>query len=281
MKRNWKMFVSSLLTAALITSAAVAQSPAAAGAFKLPDYKRVQMPNGLTLLLMEKRHIPVLSVVALVKSGSTADAPGKEGTATITAELLRRGTQSKPAAQFANEVDFIGMNLQTGAELEYSTVTARFLAKDTDRGLALISDMLLHPGFPDAEVKRQVAQSADQVRADKDDPSNVIDRYYAAYMFKGHPYGRPVTGDEKSLPQITRADLVDFHQKNYTPSNTVLAVAGDFSAADMERKLRGLFEGWKGTAPKPVVAPVLKPVTCEAGTKPRTPSRLTSKPPLL
>jgi predicted Zn-dependent peptidase len=261
MSRNVKVVLSSLLMLAVVTSAAMAQAPATRATFKLPDYKRVQMPNGLTLLLMEKRQIPVLSVVALVKSGATADAPGKEGTAMITADLLRRGTQTKSAAQFASDVDFIGMNLQTAAQLEYSTVTARWLAKDADKGLALIADMLLHPAFPDAEVKRQVAQSADQVRSDKDDPSNVLDRYFAAYMFKGHPYGRPVTGDERSLPQITRSDLVAFHERNYTPANTVVAVVGDFSAPEIERKLRALFDGWKGIAPKLVAAPVLKPVS--------------------
>src|ERR1700734_1575285 len=59
--------------------------------FVLPSYTRDVLPNGLTLLLLEKHETPLVSTALLLRSGSVADPKGKEGLATLTSELLRRG----------------------------------------------------------------------------------------------------------------------------------------------------------------------------------------------
>src|SRR5262249_52528974 len=83
-------------------------SPGAASGFRVPAPVRTVLKNGLTVLVVERHTIPLVQMQLMVKSGSTSDPAGKEGTASLTARLLKRGTKSRPAAQFFEEVEFVG-----------------------------------------------------------------------------------------------------------------------------------------------------------------------------
>lgn len=214
------------------------------GALKLPPYKKVKLKNGMTLLLMEQREIPLISFSFIIKTGSTADPAGREGAASLVAELLRKGTKTRSADQLSAELDFIGGQLGVGATLDYTSGRAEFLKKDLSKGLDLLADAMLNPTFPQDEVTKLLKQRLDGVRAAKDQAQGVIGSYFNAYLFGNHPYGRPAGGDEKSLAAITREDVARFYEASYTPSNTILAAAGDFNAAEMERILTGKFGGW-------------------------------------
>jgi predicted Zn-dependent peptidase len=95
----------------------------------------------------------------------------------------------------------------------------------------------------------------DGLKSAKDQAQAVIGNYFNAYLFGGHPYGRPSDGDEKSVAALTRDDVVKFYQAFYTPGNTILAVAGDFNTADMEKQLAQKFDSWPArTSPAVAVA---------------------------
>src|SRR5262245_59190798 len=211
---------------------------------KLPPYKKVKLKNGMTLLLMEQREIPIVGFSFIVKTGSTADPAGREGVASLVAELLRKGTKTRSADQLSAELDYIGGQLSASAALDYSAGRAEFLKKDLNTGLNLLADAILNPTFPQDEVTKLLKQRLDGVRAAKDRAQGVIGSYFNAYLFGSHPYSRPTGGDEKSLAAITREDVVRYYEAYYTPSNTVLAVVGDFDAAEMERALAEKFGGW-------------------------------------
>lgn len=233
-------------------------SPAVAveDAVKLPPFTKVQLKNGMTLLLMEQHEVPLISMTVLVKTGSVADPKGKEGVAAVAADLLKKGTKTRSSEQIAADLDFTGGNFDMTGSLDNTSGNAEFMKKDIRRGLELISDVLMNPTFPQDEVKKLLDQNIDELKAAKDRASSVIGRYYNAYLFGSHPYGRPIGGDETSLPSITRADVVKFYDTYYVPSNVILAAAGDFNVAEMRRFIEERFGGW---ASKPV-----PPVNVEA-----------------
>ncbi len=221
--------------------------------YVLPAYERVVLPNGLTVLLLEKHEVPLASATLLLRSGSVADPADKEGTAALTAALLRKGTATRTADQISSDADSIGMLYSAGATLDATSVSIDFLKKDQAAALALLTDVVLHPAFAPAEVTKLVAQQGDAVRAAKDQPQAVLPLYYRKFLYGGHPYGRPTMGDEVSLKGITRDDILAFYKMNYTPGNAILAVAGDFDAKAMRAALQSSFGGWQGKAPAPVV----------------------------
>jgi predicted Zn-dependent peptidase len=239
-----RLFIIALAVLVSITNIAVAK--AENGGLKLPPYKKVTLKNGVTVLLMEQHEVPIISFNFIVRAGSVSDPVGKEGLASITAGLLRKGTKTRTADQIASELDFVGGVLSVDANFDYTGGVAEFVKKDINKGLDLLSDVLSNPTFPQEEVAKLIKQRVDSIKADKDSAENVIGTYFSAYMYGNHPYGRAVSGDEKSVASITRNDIASFYREHYGPSNSILAVAGDFNTAEMEQMLTGKFGAWQG-----------------------------------
>jgi predicted Zn-dependent peptidase len=233
---------------ALIALTASAPSRAQEGVLKLPPFKKVKLQNGLTVLLMEQKEVPLVSFSLIVKSGAVADPAGKEGLAALTAGLLRKGTKTRTADQLSGELDFIGGTLFMTAIPDYTMGGAEFVRKDIAKGLDLFADVLLNPTFPQDEVTKMQRQRIDEVKAEKDQAGGVIGLYYNSFLFGQHPYARVAFGDERSLAAVTRADVERFYQTFYTPSNAILAAVGDFDTAEMERMLTAKFGAWPAKA---------------------------------
>jgi zinc protease len=230
---------------------------ASAQTLKLPPHQKIVLKNGMTVLLMEKRGVPMVSVAAIIKVGSVADPAGEDGLASVTAGLLRKGTAKRSAQQFAADLDFIGAEFSADSSADYTAISGEFLTKDVDKGLELFSDAMLHPAFAQGEVEKLLAQEIDGIKAAKDEAQSVALNYYYGYLFSKHPYGRPVGGDELSLARIKRDAITRFYETNYTPGNTILAIAGEFNAPQMRTKIEQAFQGWpeKGGALPAFAAP--------------------------
>jgi len=233
---------------ALTVMSAVGASRAQAQRLQIPAHEKTVLKNGLTVLLLEKHGVPLINVAGIVKAGAVADPTGQEGLAATAADLLRKGTKTRTAQQFAADIDFIGGFFDTSAAEDYTSLSAEFLAKDQGRGLELFADALLHPTFPKEEVEKLLAQSVDEAKGVKDSPRQVMLEYYDGYLYGGKGYGRPTDGDEITLKRIQRDAIVKFYETNYTPANTIIAVAGDFNAEGMKKKIEEIFGGWAGKA---------------------------------
>jgi zinc protease len=248
-----------LLSIVLLTIFIHAPLLAQSDGLKLPPYKKLKLKNGMTILLLEQHEVPLVSFSFIVKAGSVADPAGKEGLAAMTAGLLRKGVKARTADQISAELDFIGGQLVSSAGVDYTIGRAEFVKKDIDKGLDLLADVMLNPTFPEDEVTKLVKQSIDGVISAKDQADGVIGVYFNAYLYGKHPYGRPANGDEKSLASITRDDVLKFYQTYYTPSNVILAAAGDFNSAEMERRLTEKFGSWPSKTAPAVSLPEASP----------------------
>jgi zinc protease len=110
------------------------------------------------------------------------------------------------------------------------------LKKDFDRGLDLLSDALLNPTFPEAEVTKEIARRVDSAHVAKDNAQGALRNYFqAAFFGKEHPYGNPP--DEASLARIQRKDIVDFYHNVYCGKNMIVVVTGDFDPSSAKAKL--------------------------------------------
>jgi len=246
-----------LLIAMMVAAAATATSTlqAQTGGLKLPPYKRLKLPNGMTLLLMERRVLPLVGFRVIVNAGPVADPAGQEGLASLTAALLRKGTKTRSADQFSAQLDFVGGQFGAFVAPDYANIAAEFMKKDVGTGLDLLADALQNATFPQEEVTKLIQQQVDGIKAAKDQALAVLPRYFNAYLFGPYLYARPTDGDEKSLPAITRDAIVRFYQANYTPGNTILAVVGDFDRAEMEKMLSQKFGPWPAQKASAITVP--------------------------
>src|SRR3954468_253566 len=216
----------------------VASVVAGEGQLKLPPYSRVVLSNGITALLMEQHEVPIVSFSVLITGGSVEDPPGKEGLASLTAELLRRGTKSRSAEQIASELDFLGGGMDFAAGLDFSAGGAEFLSKDTSAGLALLTDVLFQANFPKEEVDKRIQQRVDELKSIKDEPQSVLTNYFHSFLFSEHPYGRPIDGDEATNAKLTREESIRFYQEHYVSNQIRIAAVGDFTMSEMVQLLQ-------------------------------------------
>jgi zinc protease len=205
---------------------------AAAGQVKLPDYEQRTLDNGVVLQLLTKKDVPMVTLAVTVRGGGETDPADKAGLASVTADALRRGTESRSSDQFSEDLDFIGATFSSRVDQQSTYIVIDFLSKDFDRALELLADAVLKAKFPDDEVKQLLRREADGVRASKDSPRAVTGRYFREFFYpSGHPYSRQVGGDELTLERITPADLVEYHRARYTGKNLIVTAVGDLDSA--------------------------------------------------
>lgn len=223
---------------------APAGTPAAAG-FRVPAPARTVLKNGLTVLVLERRAIPLVQFRLLVKAGSASDPAGKEGTAALVARLLKRGTKTRPAGQLFEEVEFVGGTIDTMAGPDASYVWGEFAARDFETGFNLLSDLVLNPAFRPEEFDKEKRLALAEIVDSLDDPARVAQKAFASWLYGAHPYGRPVDGTERSVQAISRDDAASFYGARYAPNNAVLAIVGDVEAQQAARSAGRYFSAWK------------------------------------
>ncbi len=211
---------------------------------KLPPYTREALPNGAAVYYMQKTGLPLVSFRVVVKGGSESDPAALPSLSSVTAELLQRGTATRTAAQFAEQLDTLGGTFGASADLQSTSITAEFLKKDFDAGFALFADAALHPAFTEEEVRKAVSRRADGVKTSKDNPGAAVTQYFRAFYFgAAHPYGR--VADEASYGRMKRDDIVNYHRQMYVGRNFIVVVAGDFDHAAAKARIAETF----GAAP--------------------------------
>ncbi|HSW39463.1 MAG TPA: pitrilysin family protein, partial [Acidobacteriota bacterium] len=181
----------------------------------------------------------------------------KEGLAAAVGSQLRSGGTSRYAADdFDEEVDFLAAEISSSIGPTSGTVSANFLAKDTDRALELLFEMLRHPAFqPDRlEIHRGQQLQAIERRNDRTD---VIESREWNRLLRGDRHFSSVMSTAASLAALTREDLVEFHRAWFHPGNFIFAVSGDFKTSEMKAKLENAMAGWDaaGAAPPQVPKP--------------------------
>jgi zinc protease len=257
MKARFSMRIAkscAVLTSILALGAAL---PACAQKINLPPVTRVSWPNGVKVILMEYHRAPTLSVTALFPGGASLDPAGKIGVASMTADLMRKGTDTRTAPQIAEQIDFLGGSLGAAAGNDSLVVSLGVLAKDTKTGLDLFTDIIRHPTFPAEELERERQLSVAGLESLKEDPAAVASRVEEEIAYPGHPYGYEST--ITSLKALTRDDLAAYYHRVVAPNRMILVAVGDFKTADMLANLRGRFGNWAKVEGAAADVPPVKP----------------------
>jgi zinc protease len=211
---------------------------------KLPQTRTVALGNGMKVLLVEKHDVPLIAFHGRIRGGEIADASGKAGTASLTAELLTKGAGKRNASAFSEAIDGVGGEFDTFSDTEALVVRGEFMARDQKLMLELLRDVLMRPAFDVDEFEKLRKRSIDRIASAKDNnPGVVISAYFSAALFGDHPYGR--SASESSLAAITPDDVNAYFANHVGADRAVLAFVGDFDASKMEKAIRGAFSGWR------------------------------------
>lgn len=245
-----------LASASLLAQTPDRSKPPALGAppsLVTPPLQRFTLSNGLPVVLMEKHQVPLVDFVLQINAGAVMDTPGKSGLASLTFAMLDEGAGSRNALQIADEIDYLGADLSTGAGWHTAQISLHTPAARLEAALAIMAEVALQPTFPAAELERQRKQRLTSLAQAHDEPNAIAGAAFNRVLFgEQHPYGRMSGGDEKSLRSFTVQDCREFYQKLVVPDNATLIVVGDINPTALLPRLEAAFGKWQGRRPASV-----------------------------
>lgn len=235
-----------IILALLLAKTALAQT------FKLPQYQKFTLKNGMVVYLMEQHEVPLINVSAVFDAGAVQDG-NRYGLANMTADALLFGSAKYTKAEIDAKAEFVGASLSTPVGKDVAKLTTSFAVKDQDLLFDIIHDVITAPTFNQTEFDKYKTRALLQLTQQKESPRSVIGNYFNRLVYDTHPYATPVSGTPTTVSAISANDARQFYQQYYTADRAAIAIVGDFNTADMKKRITDLFGGWKtakATAPK-------------------------------
>ncbi len=204
--------------------------------------QQTKLSNGLTVV---SEHIPGVKSVAVgiwVKTGSRNETEEVAGITHFLEHMLFKGTESRSSYDIALSMESVGGYLNAFTSSEYTCYYARCLDEELDRAVDVLSDMILHPLFPEDEMEKEKKVVLEEMKMYRDNPQDFAFEQFNRMLFEGDALGRPVIGDEKSVQALTRDDLFNYMDQRYFPSNLVVSVAGAVGHDALLQQIQKRFE---------------------------------------
>jgi zinc protease len=223
--------------------------------FTFPDIHRTTLPNGLRICAVEHHQVPLVSVLALVPVGASADPPERPGLAAITGDMLDEGSGERSALDVHEALGLIGAQLDLDVGHDATVLGLTTLERYLDRGLELVRDMLIRPRFEQREFDRVRDLRLNRLLQMKDMPPALADRAFTQLLYRNHPYGHLPIGSEGPLRGLMIRDISTFHRRAYLPAKTTIIAVGDAPHGALTAAVARAFEGWKAEAIDPIPEP--------------------------
>ncbi len=213
--------------------------------------------NGMTVWLLERHDVPIVSCDVTVPSGASSDAKGKAGLAYATVGMLNEGAGSRGALELAAAIDALGARVTTDANADASFVSVTVLKRNLDRAFALFADVVARPRFEPAEYKRFKDLWQNALLERQKDPDATARVVYRVTLFGAdHPYGHPWDGTVKTAKAVGLDDVKGFYRTAWRPDRATLVCAGDVSKSEITSLVDHAFGSWRpaaGASPAPIV----------------------------
>ena len=249
------------------TPQATPPPPAQPRSASIPKPVEQTLPNGLRVIVIERRESPLVSAQLIIKNGGEVDPPELAGLADMTASLLTKGTQTRDATKIADEIESLGGSLQSSARWDSSSASVGVMSSKIGPAMEILADVVRRPTFKSEEVERLRQQYLDSLTLALGEPGSIARFVAARVVFGDAPYGHPLSGTTESLTRITPADIVKMHGRYYRPDNAILVIGGDITTRDALALATKYFGDWqKPSTPLPDLS---TPAQNAAAQKPR------------
>lgn len=237
------------------TLAAEAQreQPPAPGApvdARIPQTSQRTLANGLRVIVAPNRALPLVSADLRVASGGSADPADRAGLASMTADLLTRGTATRSATEIARQIESLGASIGSGAGVDSSAVSLMTRSDRADDAFAVFADVARNPAFAQDELERAQQEALDGLQVALSQPGSIGQMAMTRAIYGEAPYG--AVASPRSIGAITREEMGGFHRTFWRPDNAVLVITGDVSADEGFALAERHFGGWaRPEAPLP------------------------------
>ena len=198
-------------------------------------YLKEVLPNGLEVFIRSNLDSKIFALNILGKNRSALEPEGKTGVVDFINRMLVKGTSKKTAEEISQELSSIGAELKlvdnpfipyddVYTSRLYSFIRFQTLDEFAEQGVELLSDLVKNPEFSLEEVEKSRQEITSIIKRGNQSTYKTCRNLFYSELFKDHPYGKTIMGDENSINSITQKDLIDFHKEFYSPKNMILTV---------------------------------------------------------
>lgn len=220
--------------------------------------KRLDAPGGAVAYLVESHELPLVDLSISLRTGSAYDPDDKRGLARLFARMLRRGAEGWGGDAIEETIDRYGAEIGVDASPSTITVHAQVIRRNLEKFMELLTALLARPTFPADELARLQRETVAEIIEARDSDRALAGAFFRKTLFGSHPYGRRST--TKTIPAITRDDVVAFHATHCVRGNLVIGVSGDVDEADVRRLILPLVEALPEGAALPDPTPEPAPI---------------------
>jgi zinc protease len=221
--------------------------PRAVRPFDFPAVQRRRLDNGLALLTASAGELPLVTVAVVIDAGASAEKPGEEGLAWLTAQALEGGTAARDGEELAWAAERLGAELHTQTGWDSVQVSFTVPAHRLGDALELLAEIVRTPAFPDREVERARAEQGAEMLRRRTEPRALADDAAARFIYaNGASYGRSVLGFGDRVSGFTVDDVRRFHAARYVPGRAAVVVVGAAIIDEVDAEVRRVFGDWVG-----------------------------------
>lgn len=213
-------------------------------AFTVPQPERVALDNGMVILLLEDRELPLVEMTARIRTGSAVEPAAKAGLASVFGQVWRTGgTKTMDGDAIDDFLESRAAVVETGAGVSSTFATVSSLKEDFPEVLKVFNDILRNPVFDQEKIDIAVNLEKAGIARRNDDPTEIMQREFGKLVYGADsPYAR--TTEYATIGALTREDLLAFHRKYVAPNRIILGVRGDFRRDEMLAILKQTFGSW-------------------------------------
>jgi len=219
-------------------------------------YAAHTLKNGLRIVLVPMPGTATATVVVMTGTGSRYENEKENGLAHFLEHMFFKGTKKRAGARvISGELEAVGSIYNAFTAKDRTAYWAKVSSRYLDTAIDVISDIFLNSTLPPKEITKERGTIIQEIDMYEDMPMNSIDNVFEALIFGAeHPLGRTTLGPKENIRAFNRKNFTEYLKRNYTTGNTVVCVAGSFSATKVLAKLRREF-GHIRRAEQPVLVP--------------------------
>lgn len=225
--------------------------------FVYPKPEIFTLSNGLKVFACDRPDLEKIDIIVDLKAKHYYDGPDHQGLSMMVGDLLQEGTTHHNATQLAQELESLGMELNTFP----GQIGMTMLSRDIKKGLSLLHEVLTEPAFDQESIDRIRTQLMAELNIFWDTPSEFVGQLARQTIYQDHPYGFNVMGTEASLAKVTRDEIITAYQRSVVPFGGRLGIVGNLSGCDYKKLLEESLGSWRGPEVPDFEFPPLKPVT--------------------
>ena len=191
------------------------------------DAQMFRLDNGQTVVIQEVRNNPIVTIDTWIKTGSIDEDDTNNGVAHFLEHLFFKGTTNHEPGEFDKILETKGAITNAATSKDFTHYYVTIPSKDFDLAMELHADMMMHPLIPRNEMEKERKVVLEEINKDLKNPSRILQENLNSMMYTSHPYKRKVIGKSEIIETITRDKVLEFYNKNYSPSNMITIVIGD------------------------------------------------------